>query len=220
MRMGTGRQLMATLVERCTNLGYRQMIAVIGDSGVDQLSRNTGLPPRRNAPVHRLQVRPLGGQCSHGPAPWRGRPLTPVSLRVSRPHRHAKSARMLPYIPPIRLRGRRNSPGALPVRRHLADGPVAQRRSFVEGPGCERASGQTAKARIVSFPAMVSSHVPLHAGSSHVSVSDGHGAVIRSLDAMFDDMACGVAADRKNPLALPGKPSNDSGCRRARMVLE
>ena len=33
MRMGTGRLLMATLVERCTDLGYRQMIAVIGDSG-------------------------------------------------------------------------------------------------------------------------------------------------------------------------------------------
>ncbi len=32
MRMGTGRLLMTTLVERCTDLDYRQMIAAIGDS--------------------------------------------------------------------------------------------------------------------------------------------------------------------------------------------
>ncbi len=30
---GLGRILLATLIERCTALGYRQMIAVIGDSG-------------------------------------------------------------------------------------------------------------------------------------------------------------------------------------------
>ena len=32
---------------------------------------------------------------------------------------------------------------------------------------------------------------------------------------MFDDMAGGVGANRQNLLALPGKPPNDSGCRRA-----
>lgn len=32
-RKGAGRLLMNALVERCTGLGYRQMIAVIGDSG-------------------------------------------------------------------------------------------------------------------------------------------------------------------------------------------
>ncbi len=46
---------------------------------------------------------------------------------------------------------------------------------------------------------------------------------------MFDEMTSGVGANRQNPLALPGKPPNDSGCRRAlirariplaRMVLE
>jgi len=34
-RGGIGRALLAALVERCTSLGYRQMIAVIGDSGND-----------------------------------------------------------------------------------------------------------------------------------------------------------------------------------------
>ena len=34
-RRGTGRLLLKTLIERCTALGYRQMIAVIGDSGND-----------------------------------------------------------------------------------------------------------------------------------------------------------------------------------------
>ena len=31
-RRGVGRALLAELVQRCTALGYRQMIAVIGDS--------------------------------------------------------------------------------------------------------------------------------------------------------------------------------------------
>lgn len=34
-RRGVGRALLAELVRRCTALGYRQMIAVIGDSGND-----------------------------------------------------------------------------------------------------------------------------------------------------------------------------------------
>ncbi len=33
LRQGIGRALLAALVERCTALGYRQMVAVIGDSG-------------------------------------------------------------------------------------------------------------------------------------------------------------------------------------------
>jgi phosphinothricin acetyltransferase len=32
MRHGIGHALLAELVERCTKLGYRQMVAVIGDS--------------------------------------------------------------------------------------------------------------------------------------------------------------------------------------------
>lgn len=32
-RMGCGSQLLAELIVRCTDLGYRQMIAVIGDTG-------------------------------------------------------------------------------------------------------------------------------------------------------------------------------------------
>jgi L-amino acid N-acyltransferase YncA len=32
-RQGLGRQLLTTLIERCTAAGFRQMIAVIGDSG-------------------------------------------------------------------------------------------------------------------------------------------------------------------------------------------
>ena len=32
-RRGVGRLLLETLIDRCTRLGYRQMIAVIGDSG-------------------------------------------------------------------------------------------------------------------------------------------------------------------------------------------
>ncbi len=32
-RRGIGRMLLEALIERCTQLGYRQMIAVIGDSG-------------------------------------------------------------------------------------------------------------------------------------------------------------------------------------------
>jgi len=34
-RGGIGRALLAALIERCTALGYRQMIAVIGDTGND-----------------------------------------------------------------------------------------------------------------------------------------------------------------------------------------
>jgi len=33
VRRGVGRLLLAALIERCTALGYRQMVAVIGDSG-------------------------------------------------------------------------------------------------------------------------------------------------------------------------------------------
>jgi L-amino acid N-acyltransferase YncA len=33
VRRGVGRALLAALIERCTALGYRQMVAVIGDSG-------------------------------------------------------------------------------------------------------------------------------------------------------------------------------------------
>lgn len=33
LRQGVGRALLGVLIERCTALGYRQMIAVIGDSG-------------------------------------------------------------------------------------------------------------------------------------------------------------------------------------------
>lgn len=33
LRRGVGRALLAVLIERCTALGYRQMVAVIGDSG-------------------------------------------------------------------------------------------------------------------------------------------------------------------------------------------
>jgi L-amino acid N-acyltransferase YncA len=33
LRRGAGRRLLDALVERCTALGYRQMLAVIGDSG-------------------------------------------------------------------------------------------------------------------------------------------------------------------------------------------
>ncbi|MGO8915813.1 MAG: N-acetyltransferase family protein [Stellaceae bacterium] len=32
-RRGVGQALLAALIERCTTLGYRQMVAVIGDSG-------------------------------------------------------------------------------------------------------------------------------------------------------------------------------------------
>jgi len=32
LRRGIGRMLLAALIERCTELGYRQMVAVIGDS--------------------------------------------------------------------------------------------------------------------------------------------------------------------------------------------
>lgn len=34
-RQGIGRRLLEVLIERCTELGYRQMIAIIGDSGND-----------------------------------------------------------------------------------------------------------------------------------------------------------------------------------------
>lgn len=42
VRQGIGRLLLATLIERCTALGYRQMVAVIGDSG-NAASINTHL---------------------------------------------------------------------------------------------------------------------------------------------------------------------------------
>jgi L-amino acid N-acyltransferase YncA len=35
LRQGVGRALIAVLIERCAALGYRQMVAVIGDSGND-----------------------------------------------------------------------------------------------------------------------------------------------------------------------------------------
>ena len=42
VRRGLGRQLLGALIERCTALGYRQMVAVIGDSG-NAASINTHL---------------------------------------------------------------------------------------------------------------------------------------------------------------------------------
>jgi phosphinothricin acetyltransferase len=47
-RRGVGRALLAALIERCTALGYRQMVAVIGDSGnAGSIGLHEGLGFRR-----------------------------------------------------------------------------------------------------------------------------------------------------------------------------
>ena len=61
-RRGIGLQLMQRLIAECEARGYRQMIAVIGDSanaGSIGVHTKTGFPDDRNAPECRLQIRPL-----------------------------------------------------------------------------------------------------------------------------------------------------------------
>jgi phosphinothricin acetyltransferase len=73
VRRGVGRALLAALIERCTALGYRQMVAVIGDSGnagsinlhTSQGFVRTGLLPAVGCKFGRwvdsvLMQRPLG----------------------------------------------------------------------------------------------------------------------------------------------------------------
>ena len=61
---GVGKALLPALIEQCTALGKRQMVAVIGDFGadaVDPAPRLVRLRDGRHPEEHRLQVRPLAG---------------------------------------------------------------------------------------------------------------------------------------------------------------
>ena len=60
---GIGRALLSELIERCTELGYRQMVAVIGGSetmAVDPAARGARLYARRCVARGRLQIRRAG----------------------------------------------------------------------------------------------------------------------------------------------------------------
>ena len=73
---GVGSALLGELIRRCEGLGYRQIIAVIGDSRecrVDRAAREPRLPARRHAALGGLQVRPLGRQRDDAAAPGPGR---------------------------------------------------------------------------------------------------------------------------------------------------
>ena len=64
-RRGIGRALLERLIEDAEQRGFRQMIAVIGDSAANSLDRAAscaGLSPGRHARRGRLQARPLARQ--------------------------------------------------------------------------------------------------------------------------------------------------------------
>lgn len=92
VRRGIGRALLAALVERCTNLGYRQMIAVIGDSanqgsisvhramgfGQEGVLRGVGLKFGRWVDVV-IMHRTLGGDDRPLPDGSKAPPMLPAS---------------------------------------------------------------------------------------------------------------------------------------------
>ena len=72
---GVGKALLAELIRRCEGLGYRQLIAVIGDSanaGSIGLHASLGFLRVGHAALGRLQVRPLGRQRDHAAPARRG----------------------------------------------------------------------------------------------------------------------------------------------------
>ena len=74
---GVGKALLPVLIEQCTALGKKQMVAVIGDSASTpsiRLHAVVRLRDGRHAGEHRLQVRPLARQRADaaGAWPWRG----------------------------------------------------------------------------------------------------------------------------------------------------
>ncbi len=61
-RRGIGLQLMQRLITECTTRGFRQMIAVIGDSdqcGIDRRAQTVRISDDRHASQCRPQIRPL-----------------------------------------------------------------------------------------------------------------------------------------------------------------
>ena len=75
-RQGVGRALLRALIAESEALGFRQMIAVIGDSrhvGSIELHRAGGVRDRRAAADARPQVRPLARFGPDAARPWTGR---------------------------------------------------------------------------------------------------------------------------------------------------
>ena len=77
---GVGKALLPVLIEQCTALGKKQMVAVIGEFGLDAVDpapRLLRLRDGRHAGEYRLQVRPLARQRADaaGAWPWRAPPV-------------------------------------------------------------------------------------------------------------------------------------------------
>ena len=75
-RRGIGLQLLQRLIDECEPRGYRQMIAVIGDSanaGSVGVHSELRLPDDRHAPQCWLQVRPLARHRDDAAPAWRRR---------------------------------------------------------------------------------------------------------------------------------------------------
>ena len=88
---GLGRLLLGALIERCSAGGFRQMVAVIGDSPKQRFRRaprRPGIPPSRHSQIDRLQARPLGRYRPH--ATFLGRGRRDPSQRRTRVRRQPK----------------------------------------------------------------------------------------------------------------------------------
>ena len=75
-RRGIGLQLLQRLITECEARGFRQMIAVIGDSanaGIDRRSFKVRIPDDRDPSECRLQVRPLARHRDDAARARRGR---------------------------------------------------------------------------------------------------------------------------------------------------
>ena len=71
---GVGKALLPVLIEQCTALGKKQMVAVIGDSASTpsiRLHAACGFRMVGHAREYRLQVRPLARQRADAAAAWR-----------------------------------------------------------------------------------------------------------------------------------------------------
>ena len=74
---GVGKALLPALIEQCTALGKRQMVAVIGDSAQTpsiRLHASCGFEMVGHAEEHRLQVRPLARHGADAARAGRGQP--------------------------------------------------------------------------------------------------------------------------------------------------
>ena len=82
-RRGIGKVLLERLIEACTALGFRQMIAVIGDSNQAAsigVHRACGFERCRQLARYRLEIRPLARHAADAASARQGRDDGPVAF--------------------------------------------------------------------------------------------------------------------------------------------